>query len=254
MAKAKKRVEPVVNVKVNKIETLRHLEVFKAESEWGNKRINIIGVGATGSRIALSLAKLGVKNIHIYDYDKVESHNIANQAYVQADIGKLKVDAAYEHIKAATGLEVERHPEAVTGKTPLSGVVFLLTDTMKSRKEIWQGVIKFKPSVTVMIETRMASDEGRVYTINPIDVEDIKFWEATLFDDEEIVPTTACGSSISVGPTAEAVSAYAVWALINWFDNSLNKKGAMFPDRELSFGLRPPAVFTRTVTTKKKTE
>ena len=61
--------------------------------------INIIGVGAVGSFAALALAKMGFKNIKVFDDDKVEEHNISNQFYKLADIGKLKVDALAGMIK-----------------------------------------------------------------------------------------------------------------------------------------------------------
>ena len=34
-------------------------------SEFGDRRVDIIGVGAVGSKIALEVAKLGVRNIHL---------------------------------------------------------------------------------------------------------------------------------------------------------------------------------------------
>src|SRR6056297_1732350 len=119
----------------NQIEPLRHMSVFSPE-QFGSKRIDIIGCGATGSRIALELAKLGVSNLHLWDFDKVESHNLANQAFELSHVGEKKVNALAEIIQRATGLEVVTHDEAVTGMTPLGNVVFLLTDTMASRKEI----------------------------------------------------------------------------------------------------------------------
>src|SRR5215813_5940026 len=95
---------------MNNVDITRHVEVFSRDA-FGNKRIDVIGAGATGSRIVLSLAKLGLENIHVWDFDTVEGHNIANQAYGMGDIGKLKVDALHDLVKAQTGLSIHKHAE-----------------------------------------------------------------------------------------------------------------------------------------------
>jgi len=211
------------------IDPTRHLSVFSPEA-FGNKRVDVIGCGATGSRITLSLVKLGIKNIHCWDFDKVEEHNIANQIYFNGAIGLPKVEA----------LEIEAdgitpHEEKVDGSQQLGEIVFLLTDTMSSRKEIWEG-IKFQPNLRLLIETRMGADNGRIYTVNPKDMNHHKKWEDTLYSDEE-AETSACGTSISVGPTAEIISGLAVWQLLRWFSIEQGKEDTL--EHEIIFSLRP---------------
>lgn len=226
---------------INIIEPLRHMSVFSPH-KFGNRRIDIIGVGATGSRIALSLAKLGIVNIHLWDFDKVEAHNIANQAYSQSHIDATKVEAAAEIIKAATELDVNIHNIKVDGSETMGEIVFLLTDTMESRKQIWNGTLKYKLRTNLLIETRMGADCGRVYALNPNKPAQIKAWEETLCDDSE-AEVTICGTSISVGPTAEIISGLAVWQLIKWF--SIEQGGGDGFDNEIIFSLRPFTVITR---------
>lgn len=227
----------------NLTDTIRHLEVF-SPLKFDGTRIDVIGVGATGSRIAMGLAKLGVQNLHVWDFDKVESHNIANQIYGINDIGKFKVDALADLIKLQTGLVVTKHNEAVTGRSALGSVVFLLTDTMSSRKEIWEGAIRYKMHIDVMIETRMGVDLGRTYWVRPTSPDDITFWESTLCSDNEVLVTSACGSQITVGSTAEIVSGLAVWNFINWFNWFSNRDIEKMP-RETIFGVTPPGILTR---------
>jgi tRNA A37 threonylcarbamoyladenosine dehydratase len=45
------------------------------------KEIHIIGVGAVGSHVAQNLARLGIKALHLWDFDIVTSHNIPNQMF-----------------------------------------------------------------------------------------------------------------------------------------------------------------------------
>lgn len=226
---------------VNHVDTLRHLKVFDPAS-FGDRRVDIIGCGATGSRIALSVAKLGVSNLHIHDFDTVEEHNVANQVFGIPDIGSPKVEALSSLIEAQTGLKVTPHVEKVTGDTELGEVVFLLTDTMASRKEIWEGAIKFQPYVELMVETRMGKDEGRIYSVIPMDIDEIKLWEATLCEDDE-ASESLCGARISVGPTAELISGFAVWAMIRWF--TWFESGGDRPEVESIFYANPGMIMTR---------
>lgn len=212
------------------IDATRHLEIFDPD-RWGSRRIDVIGAGATGSRIALSLAKLGVTNLHVWDNDVVEEHNVANQAFGNEHIGLPKVEALQQIIEKATGTKSYIYPERVCSTTRLGEVVFLLTDTMESRKDIWQG-LKWKPHIGLVIETRMGVDQGRIYTMSPINPLHIRKWEESLYDDEES-EVSACGSKISVGPTAELISGYAVWQFLRW------NAGDQTLENELIFGARP---------------
>ena len=82
----------------------RHRELFDAEQF--NTPITIIGVGATGSWLTLMLAKLGIKDITVYDFDVVEEHNIANQAFCIHQIDKEKVIALSDIIAEETNTEI----------------------------------------------------------------------------------------------------------------------------------------------------
>lgn len=226
---------------MNQIDTTRHVEVFSPDA-FGKRRIDVIGAGASGSRVVLSLAKLGLENIHVWDFDTVEAHNIANQAYSQADIGRPKVEALRDLVKAHTGLEITIHNERVDGSQKLADVVFLLTDTMASRQEIWQKAIRYKIATKLMIETRMGSDQGRVYVVNPSRPAQVKGWEETLYSDD-VAEASACGASISVGPTAEFISGLAVWQLIRWLAIEGGTQDTL--ENEILFWLRPYTTMTR---------
>ena len=54
---------------------------------------HIIGVGATGSWLALQLFKMGIKDIRMYDFDTVEPHNVPNQLFGYNDVGTSKIEA-----------------------------------------------------------------------------------------------------------------------------------------------------------------
>jgi len=201
------------------IETMRHVAVIDLEhSTAKDTAIHVIGCGALGSRVALGLAKLGVSNMHLWDFDKIESHNIANQAYGILDVGRYKVEALAGLIARQTGLKTVPHPEKVVNQH-LFGFIFLLPDSMESRREIWDESIKWK--AVALFEGRMGVSEGRVYYVNPKDPVHISKWESTLCLDSE-AEDSVCGSHIAVGPTAEFISALMQWQFIKYI-NSLEK-------------------------------
>lgn len=179
-----------------------------------DKEVHVIGVGATGSFVAYQLAKMGVQKLHVWDFDVVEEHNVANQIYNIMDEGKYKVDALAEHIKESVGLDIITHNEKVTSanKNELKGVVFVLTDTMASRKDIFSA-LKYNMNVSLVVETRMGIDCGRIYVINPLSVPQIKRYEDTFYDDD-VAEVSFCGSSLSIIPTAMNIASYACWAII----------------------------------------
>ena len=222
------------------INPIRHLSVFDPDA-FGNRRVDIIGAGATGSRVALSLAKLGLRNLHVWDFDSVESHNIANQAFSMSHIGSAKTQALAQVIETGTGLTITVHEEKVDGSQSLGEVVFLLTDTMASRKEIWEKGLKLKPRTQVLIETRMGAAEGRVYTLCPSRRTHIAEYEQTFYSDA-VAETSACGASVSVGPTAEFLSGLAVWQFLKWFKFDQAGEGDP-PEFESIFGLTPMLFF-----------
>ena len=189
------------------------LEIFNPETF--NKPVHIIGVGATGSWVAIMLAKLGVKEIHCWDFDVLENHNLCNQGFMKDQITDQKVVAIHDMCNAMSDIKTVSHDEHVTGITPLTGVVFILTDTMHSRKDIWEGACKYKPFVDLVIETRMSLDMCRIYNINPTDMDEVMQYEKT-FCSDDVAEVSACGTSKSVITSAVTTASIAVRQFLNW--------------------------------------
>jgi len=225
------------------VDPIRHLEVFDPYA-FGERRVDVIGAGALGSKVVLSLAKLGITNIHVWDFDKVEEHNIANQAFGIKDIGKPKVKALQELVKRDTGTVINIHEERVDGKQPLGEIVICLPDSMEARKAIWMGAAKFKPSVKVWIEARMGTDNGRIYAIDPLDLGQINQYEKTFYGDDE-AEVSACGATISVGPTADIMCGMVVWQVIRFWGFQTGKAGGDAKESEIVIGFRPCMFLTR---------
>lgn len=199
------------------IDYWRQLDVFDPSK--CNISVTIIGAGSLGSWIALFLAKSGVKNITVYDKDMVDTHNPPNQVYGLADNGKLKVEALKERILRDCGIEITTINEFVSGETKLKpGIVYMCTDTMFSRKEIWEHVVKYNIDIPLFVETRLGAEIGKIYTINPLDPGHINKYEQTLYSDEEAEESPCTYRSIiTVVTTIAALSAHKT---IKYFNNS----------------------------------
>ena len=199
--------------------------------------IHVIGAGATGSWLVLLLAKLGIKDITVWDFDVIEEHNLPNQAFMIEDVGYNKADMVRTIVHDFTGANISAKVEKVNGIQKLSGVVFMLTDTMHSRKQIFERAVKYKANVDLLIETRMDLEGGYVYTLNPNDFDEVKEYEKTFYTDEEAA-VSACGVSQSICPTAINIASQAVWSLLRWHmkDDMIN---------EVLISLRYPTLLTR---------
>lgn len=225
------------------INILRHVEIF-SPNVIEKKRIDVIGCGATGSKVICALAKLGIEEFHVWDFDRVEEHNIANQEFSPEHIGQLKAEAIADVVRHTADARVISHCEKLDGTQALGDIVFLLTDTMESRKKIWEGSLKSKMYTDIMIETRMGPDSGRIYALNPSIPSHIRGWEATLYSDSES-QTSACGSQTIVGVTADIISGLAVWQFIRYTQIYLMGKTEDTLENEVIFSVRPLVVTGR---------
>ena len=86
-------------MKISNNDLLRYSKqiILKQVGVLGQKKISstrvlIVGIGGLGCPVALYLSNLGIKNIGIADYDKVDFSNLNRQILFNTkDIGKLKV-------------------------------------------------------------------------------------------------------------------------------------------------------------------
>lgn len=64
-------------------------------SQHEDVHVVVIGLGNIGSHTTLALARMGIKQFTLIDYDTVEEHNLSSQAYTSShsEYGVLKTDA-----------------------------------------------------------------------------------------------------------------------------------------------------------------
>ena len=207
----------------------RHISVFSPDAV--KHSIHIIGVGATGSFVAMELARMGCPVLNIYDFDEIEIHNIPNQYYDTQDLGKPKVEALAEKLKlinpsivvnAYNGKVLPKASEEGKGIDEMSGYVFLLVDSMKTRKELWEAVKKNK-NIVHCWESRLGSDQARVYSLD-MSVKNFDKYEQDFYEDDN-AEVSACGTSITVLPI---VLQTASLMMVQFIDLVMEKVGTYY--------------------------
>lgn len=192
--------------------------------------IHIIGIGAIGSHIAEMLVRMGLTNIHLYDFDTVDEHNIPNQLYTDKNIGNAKVAALADYLLDINP-SIENlipHPKGyILERTKLSGYVFLCVDSINLRKAIVKEH-EFNPMIKALFDFRMGLEDAQHYAADWKDHKQIENLLASMnFTDEEAkeaMPTTACGSALCVLPTIRVITSYGIANWINFIKTGNLKK------------------------------
>ena len=67
-----------------------------------DKKIAILGCGALGANLAISLARRGFNNFWLVDYDKIDEHNLSTQPWSMQDLGRNKASTLGTMLYAMT--------------------------------------------------------------------------------------------------------------------------------------------------------
>jgi len=184
----------------------RQLDFFNPQ-DYEDVQVEIFGAGGVGSFVAVTLAKLGMKKIKVWDADTVEDHNLPNQFHPMGSVGKSKVEACRDTCREMAGAEIETVNEFWTPEKGITGnIVISAVDSMaevegrSGRKELWDAV-KMNMGVRLFIDARLGGESFRILSIRPVnDCMKYGWYERTLVPNEKMaeVPCTA-RSIIDVG-------------------------------------------------------
>lgn len=202
-------------------------EFFQPEKE--DARIHIIGCGSVGSTVAENLARCGLTKFTLWDFDRVETHNIVNQMFSQDDVGKLKVEAVRDmliSINPDVTQDIEVKQEGWQGKM-LSGYIFLCVDSIELRREIVEKHMD-SPFVKAVFDFRTLLESAQHYAA---DWSNYKMKQDLLnsmqFSHEEAkdeTPVSACGVTLGVATTVRLICALGVNNFINFVKGNGIKK------------------------------
>lgn len=177
---------PMKPLIINNDHLTRQMEILPLESL--HVPIFVIGAGAIGSFVVLSLTKMGFEDITVFDFDEVSVENMNCQWYRFRDIGLPKVKALQALIWDFTNVMIKPRQTRFRENNglELKGIVISAVDSMEARKVIWNEV-KSNFRVSWFIDPRMAAEYALSYVMNPNDPKDITAYENTLYTDENAV-------------------------------------------------------------------
>jgi hypothetical protein len=186
-------------------------------------RITVIGIGAVGRQVSLQLAAIGVVRLTLIDFDTVDASNITTQGYLAADVGRAKVEALAEQLRAIdAAIDLELICDRFRARHDVGDVVFCAVDSITARKAIWRSV---RSRCQVFIDGRMLGEVLRVLAVTDIEHQDR--YAGTLFASEE-AERGRCTSRSTIF-AASIAAGIMVHQLTRWlrqlpvdFDTSLN--------------------------------
>lgn len=139
-----------------------------------NKHVAIIGLGSFGSQIAIELSKAGVGEYSLFDFDRVELHNLARHTCTTKDLGRLKTDAIEEAVLGKNPYAiVHKYPVDITKNLdlldsllPSIDVVLCATDNNKSRFELSELIHKHQ-KIGIFGRAITRAEGGDVFRYKP---------------------------------------------------------------------------------------
>ena len=188
----------------------KHNHIFDPLSDV-KKPVHLLGCGAVGSHIAVLLARLGICEIHIYDFDIVVPYNITNQEFFAKHIGLPKTEAIAEIMKSINP-DIKIHIHEKYEKQILTGYVFLCVDNIETRQAIVEHNM-YNNNILAMFDFRMGLYTAQHYATDWSPNSRKAFrstMEFTHAEAVENVPVSPCGTQLSVAPTVHTIASIGI--------------------------------------------
>jgi molybdopterin/thiamine biosynthesis adenylyltransferase len=162
----------------------RHANIFNVPSGFS---VTIIGAGGIGATTALTLAKMGVRTLSVFDDDVISDENIPTQLHVVSDVGEYKVLSLARTLQLYSDeLDFLAFQQRVTSETALrSSLVISAVDSITARQDIWQALNNPGSSWEYFIDARMAAEELQLFVLRKEGGDAIAGYETHLMGMDE---------------------------------------------------------------------
>lgn len=173
-------------------------------------KITIVWAWWVGSQVCHVLAKMGLNDITVIDFDEVEDHNVASQFYSSKDIGKPKVESLAENVKLFSDIEIK--PLNRKWENDYSEITIIAVDNMDIRKEIVDYIHAQSDDFnsSFIIESRMWGTEYFVQCFDSY--ESYLPWVASRFPESEKDPENCTAKAIAFNTF---IIAWLIWEQVS---------------------------------------
>ena len=214
----------------------KHYEFFDPDVHLKNTSIHIIGCGAIGSTVAEMLARLGIQNIHLYDFDTVSPHNLTNQMFLERHIGQAKTETLKDILTdinpALTGT-IKLHKEGWKPEMNLRGIVILAVDNIDLRRQIVKEN-QYNPNINLIMDFRMGLTDAQHYAADwDIPAAKENLLNSMDFSHDEAkanMPVSACGTTLNITPTVRTIVSLGTANMINFLKEPKSLKKLILVD------------------------
>ena len=147
---------------------------------WGGKRVLLAGCGGIGSYTASALVRMGLEEIALVDFDRVERVNVATQDLENGLVGEMKTNAVADKLRRINPAVYVRiwseafRPGFFEDWNP--HVLIVATDSIESREEIVEGalgVLASHSNLELIVDPRMGFEALEVYACRIGDKPDV---------------------------------------------------------------------------------
>ena len=151
-------------------------------------QVNVIGVGAIGRQVTVTLATMGARNIRMWDPDTVQKVNLGTQGFLHGDLGKPKGEAVAGFLSK---VNPQCKPSCINRKFEVEDVkayemddtvIFCCVDSISDRQKIWNTL---KSHVVLFVDARMAAEMCQILCIRPGDPKHPAVYENSLFPQNQ---------------------------------------------------------------------
>jgi len=149
------------------------------------KKITIVGAGAIGSFVTLSLAKMGFNDITVYDKDTVDPENMNCQFFPIESIGQNKANVLKVVVEDFTGIKInaiQEHYDPDKHGFIRGDIVISAVDSMSVRKMIFAWTM-----ANHLIDGRMGAEYIQMYHVFMDNQEHRSTYDKSLYSDEDAV-------------------------------------------------------------------
>ena len=207
------------------MDLIKSYDFFKPEMCKG--RVHSIGCGSVGSTVAENLARFGIEDMVLYDFDIVEEHNLVNQMFTKEDVGRLKTEALADYVhRINPDCNIKLVNEGWQGHR-LAGYIFLCCDGIELRRAIVDAN-KTNTYIKGMFDFRTRLTDAQHYAADWSDEKSVENLYASMdFSHEEAqkeTPMSACRVALSVAPTIRMIVGAGVANFVNFVKGEPLKK------------------------------